>query len=223
MGIFSYTPLKEGKGVPENGPKLRSPFMFFYLFGIKAWSIIKLNILYVLCCLPIVTIGAATAGLTNVLKCYVNDEHAFILYDFFKGFKENFFKATGIFLINALAIFSLVTVYMNYEAAPQLSQFLFPVFFVNVLIVIMDFYAYPMMVTYELSFGAILKNSFIFALIKLPQNILAAAVFLGAYYFFMYMYPYIGALLGFIVLPSFLWMFAIYYNRNYIKNNMEEN
>ena len=220
MGIFSYTPLKEGKGVREDGLNLRSPFLFFYMFGTKIWSIIKLNILYIICCIPIVTIGAATAALTYALKCYINDEHVFLIHDFFRVFKENFFKATGVFAINVLAIFSLYTVYVNYDAIPQFSQFLFPVAFVNILILIMDFYIYPMMVSYELSFFALIKNGFIFALIKLPQNIIAAALVLGVSYLAFGFYPVLGAIAGIIILPAFLWMFAIFYNRNYIKNNL---
>ncbi len=222
MGIFSYTPLKEGKGVGQDHLKLRSPFLFLYLFGTKIWSIIKLNLLFVLCCLPVVTIGAAFAGLTYVIKCFINDEHAFIMHDFFKAFKENFFKATGVFAVNALGWFSLYTVYTNCDQIPMLSAYLFPVLFVNVLILIMDFYIFPMMVTYELSFGALIKNGFIFALIKLPQNVIAAAAVIFAGYTAFYLYPYIGLVLGIIVLPAFLWMFACFYNRNYIKDNMVE-
>jgi len=221
MGFFSYTPLKEGKGVREDELKLRSPFLFFYLFGIKFFAMVKLNLLYIICCLPIITIGPATAALTSVLKTHIEDKHVFLIHDFFEAFKENFFKGVGVFLINAVAAYSLYTVYVNYEAVPQFAPFLFPVLFVNVLIIMMDFYIYPMMVTYDISFPALIKNGLIFALVKLFPNLLAAAVFIGVYYLLLWMYTGIGIILSVVFLPVLMWMFAIFYNRNYIKKYME--
>lgn len=221
MGIFSYTPLKEGKGVREDAPKLRSPFLFFYIFGTRFFALVKLNILYILSCLFIVTIGPATAALTSVLKNYIEEKHVFLFHDYFEAFRENFFKGLGVFAINAVAMYSLYTVYVNYEVVPQFAPLLFPVLFVNLLILIMDFYIYPMMVTYDIPFFALIKNGLIFALIKLVPNVLAVLLFAGIYYVALYMYPVIGIILSVIFLPVLLWMFAIFYNRNYIKKLME--
>jgi len=95
------------------------------------------------------------------------------------------------------------------------------VLFVNVLIIMMDFYIYPMMVTYDISFPALIKNGLIFALVKLFPNLLAAAVFIGVYYLLLWMYTGIGIILSVVFLPVLMWMFAIFYNRNYIKKYME--
>lgn len=50
FGIGDYT--KEGKGVDKNAPKKRGLFAFFELFFRKFWRLIKLNLLYILACLP---------------------------------------------------------------------------------------------------------------------------------------------------------------------------
>lgn len=221
MGIFSYKPLGEGKGVREDEPELRSFFLFFSRFGRKAWQIMKLNILYILCCLPIITIGAATAGFTYVLKCYINDEQAFLLHDFFHAFKENFFKATGMFIINALGMYSFWLVYANYGKIPAFDSFLIPVAFVNCLFIVMSFYVYSMMVTYDIGFFGLIKNGLIFTLGKLFPNIIAGAVFIGVYYFAIFKFTIIGMILSLLGLPAIMWMFAIFYNRNYIKTLLE--
>ena len=141
--------------------------------------------------------------------------------DFWQAFRENFFKATGIFIINALVFYSFWLVYANYGKIAAFDPLLIPVTFVAVLFIIMSFYIYPMMVTYDIGFFALIKNGFIFALIKLPQNIIAGAIFIGIYYFAIFRFPIIGVILGVLGLPAIMWMFAIFYNRNYIKNLLE--
>lgn len=63
FGIGNYT--KEGKGVDKNAPKKRGLFAFFELFFRKFWRLIKLNLLYVLACLP-------TALVVFVLGGYIS-------------------------------------------------------------------------------------------------------------------------------------------------------
>ena len=50
FGFGNYA--KEGKGVSKNEPKKRSLFAFFELFFRKFWRLIKLNLLYLLACIP---------------------------------------------------------------------------------------------------------------------------------------------------------------------------
>ena len=74
----------------------------------KVADLIWLNILFVICCIPVFTVGAAISSMYSVtLKMCVNEEGA-ISQDFFKAFRENFKQATilwgimlgiGLFLI----------------------------------------------------------------------------------------------------------------------------
>ena len=74
----------------------------------KVADLIWLNILFVICCIPVFTVGAALSAMYSVtLKMCVNEEGA-ISQDFFKAFRENFKQATilwgimlgiGLFLI----------------------------------------------------------------------------------------------------------------------------
>ena len=66
FGLFDYS--KPGKGVDKNGPQKKRFFHFFELYFRKFWKLITLNMLYVLFCIPIVTIGPATAAMTYILK-----------------------------------------------------------------------------------------------------------------------------------------------------------
>ncbi len=65
----------------------------------KITTSVYLNILWFLCSLPIVTIGASTTALFYVSQKMVRDEEGRITAAFFRSFKENFKQATIIWMI----------------------------------------------------------------------------------------------------------------------------
>lgn len=65
-------------------------------------DLVILNVLWFICCLPIVTIGASTTALYYVTIKIVNEEDAYVAKNFFKSFKENFLQSTIIWIIMAL-------------------------------------------------------------------------------------------------------------------------
>lgn len=58
-----------------------------------------LNIMWLVCCLPIVTIGASTTALYYTSFKIAKDEGSYITTMFFRSFKQNFKQATVIWLI----------------------------------------------------------------------------------------------------------------------------
>lgn len=73
-----------------------SPIMTFLN---RVADIVILNILYMVCCLPIFTIGAATSALYYQVMKMSKNEESYAIRGFFKSFKENFRKATPAWLI----------------------------------------------------------------------------------------------------------------------------
>ncbi len=65
----------------------------------KITTSVYLNILWFICCIPIVTIGASTTALFYVSQKMVRDEEGRITAAFFRSFKENFKQATIIWMI----------------------------------------------------------------------------------------------------------------------------
>ena len=70
-----------------------------YFIISKVTDLVILNVLYLLCCIPIVTIGAATTGLYYVALKMAENSEAYIFRSFMKSFKENFRQATVIWMI----------------------------------------------------------------------------------------------------------------------------
>lgn len=65
----------------------------------KVTDLFILNLLCLICCIPVVTIGAALTAKYDVAMRIVRKEEPTVLKPFFKAFKENFKQATIIWMI----------------------------------------------------------------------------------------------------------------------------
>ncbi len=123
--------------------------------------------------------GPATAGMTYVLRNFAREEHAWIWSDFKDALKSNFKQSAIVFLID-LVVFVLF--YVAFAFYLQMSGFLGAMRYVIVVIAIiytmMHFYLYPMMVTFQLSLKDLYRNALLFAIGKLPSNLLILAILL---------------------------------------------
>lgn len=68
----------------------------------KTIDYIFLFFLWILCSLPIITIGASTCAFYYTFNKALINERGYIARSFFKSFKENFKQATGMFIIQAI-------------------------------------------------------------------------------------------------------------------------
>ena len=69
----------------------------------KFWDVIMLSVLWMVCSIPVVTIGASTTAMYYVTLKLVRDEDGYTFRSFFKSFKENFKQSTIIWLIFLVA------------------------------------------------------------------------------------------------------------------------
>lgn len=175
MGIFNdYT--REGKGVskePDFRPRI---VVFFDIYFRKFWSLVLLNLLYILFCLPIITIGPATAAMTKILRNYAREEHAFLWSDFWDTFKSNFKTGLIVGIINLFAVLVLwfdYASYINMQASSIVRSGALAVLLLTATILLfMNYYIYVLMVTFNLTFKQLIKNAFIFAWVGFFKNIL---------------------------------------------------
>ncbi len=141
-----------------------------------------LNILWLVCCIPIVTIGASTSALYSVMLKFVRNEEGYIVKGFLKGFKENFKKSTIIWLIMvALGIIVVVDLWAISSMHLGALDILFrgALIFVGFMVLCVSVYALPMTARYENTIKQTLKNSVILSVAKLPYTILMCIVSFG--------------------------------------------
>ena len=182
---------KPGPGIEKNRPKKKRFFLFFELYFRKFTKLVLLNLLYLVCCLPIITIGPATAGFVYILRSYAREEHTFMMSDFFdaalKNWKQEFISS----LING-AIFALCGISINLystmirktgNGALMILMILCITFFV--IFIVMNFYFHLILITFNLKLTQIYKNSLLFVFLGLKTNIITVAI-VGVLAFLLY-------------------------------------
>lgn len=133
-----------------------------------------LNILALVCCIPIFTIGASLTALNYVALKMVRNEDGYIRESFFKSFKQNFKQATLIWLIMLAALILLACDFYIIRMAPSL----FPgwikavLFAITMLLLIGTMYVFPVLARFENNTKDIFKNSLFMGILSLPKTIL---------------------------------------------------
>lgn len=140
-----------------------------------------LNILWVVCSIPLVTIGASTTALYTVMLKVVKNEEGYIVKGFLGAFKENFKKSTLIWLI--LAVLGIIIGIDSRVAAGMSStmrtvfQSIFIIFSIVWLCVVI--YVFPLTARYENSIRNTFKNALILSVAKLPYTLLMLVITAG--------------------------------------------
>ena len=153
----------------------------------KITNLVILNLAVLVCCLPVITAGAAITGMHYVLLKMVRDEEGYILRSYFKSFKENFLQATGmwlIFLVAAIAFrLDLRLTGSGAEASLQLpAVFRCLLIAAGVYVFAIYLYAFPLLARFQNTVFGTLRNAAVFAVAWLPRTIgmAAAAIVLPA-------------------------------------------
>lgn len=140
----------------------------------KIVDFVILNLLWLLCSLPIITIGASTTALYSVMLKLVKNEEGYIVKGFFKAFKENFKQSTLIWLIFLLLGTILIADFSSLkfmsENIASILRILF--LFMGVLLVGMAVYAFSLQARFENTIRNTLKNALLLVFAKLPYTVL---------------------------------------------------
>lgn len=146
----------------------------FFTFMSKVADLIILNIIYCLCCVPIITIGPATTALYYVTLKMVKNEESYIIKSFFKSFKLNFKQglAIGLLLMAAAGVIvGDIYIMLSWDAK---YKFVLIVIFIFLLVIWMfiSIYVFPLLATFENTIKQTLKNSLLMSIRHLPSTVL---------------------------------------------------
>lgn len=113
MGLFNYPSSysRPGPGIDKNAPPKKGAALFFDILGREFWALLLVNLIYLLFCLPIVTIGPATAALYRVTVTMVRDKNVYAWRDFWEAFKSNWKQ--GLLFGIPFTLFLIAAVWMN--------------------------------------------------------------------------------------------------------------
>jgi len=136
-------------------------------------DIVALNLVWLVCCLPVVTIGPACTAMCYVARGIANGEGPVILRTFFRAFRENFRQSLAVFLILLVpvclaAAYLLMAVSGGLDHIPVLKYLCY---LSMVIVSVVCSYVYPLLAHFDNTVGNTLKNAF---LLPLANPFLAA-------------------------------------------------
>ena len=122
----------------------------FYKFISRFFDLVKLNFLWLLFCLPVITIGASTTAAYGVALKMVDDEESYIARSFVREFKRNFKQGTVLGLIFIVATYAI---YLDYEINRISEDGSIPLIVIGILsafiYVSAMLYSFPLLARYE--------------------------------------------------------------------------
>lgn len=135
-----------------------------------------MNFMTLLILIPCIAItGPFTAGLSYVTRNWARDEHAFPWADYKDAIKANWKQGLLVSTITGCVPFLVYICWRFYgdmavgNAAWVIPQML--ILMLGILWSLAVTYMYPMMVTYQMNFRTIIRNSFILAVGRLPGSV----------------------------------------------------
>lgn len=133
---------------------------FLYRFLEKAFDLVVLNLLFVLCCMPVVTAGASAAALSRVCLKMVKNEEGPVIREFFQAFRRNWKQSTVLWLF-FLGFWILwgweLTSLWNMNSL--LSGILL---LVGAIVLAAMIYVFPLVCRFSNTNAAMLRNAFLF-------------------------------------------------------------
>ena len=160
--------------------KLFNPDSRIMIFLSRVADLVILNILWLVCCVPVVTIGASTTAMYHVIRHWQKDSVSSIMRDFFQSFKEDFKQATPVYLILLIPTVAVVMNAMlifNPENNAAVPSYLLVIWFICALILLfISSFVYPVMAFFADSIFKTLRNAMVLALANLPRTILISVL-----------------------------------------------
>lgn len=144
----------------------------------KVADLMWLNVLTLICCIPIITIGPSLTAMHYMALKIVRNEECYITKGFFKSFKENFWQGMLIGILMLLVLFVLVGDFILLRN-PELefSKFLqIVITVIAVLFVFTILYVYPVLAKFSNTTWRTIKNAFLMSIMQFPKTLLMIVI-----------------------------------------------
>ena len=138
----------------------------------KVTDCIILNLLWLIFCIPIVTIGASTTAFYYAVTKTIRNDRGYPIVEFWHGFKNNFKQSTIVWLVMmAIGVLSYIDIYYTYVLVQaDVAPVLFFYFLIGIFALIFIWMLYWL--PYIARFENTLRKMWKFSLAIAAQNIL---------------------------------------------------
>ena len=180
----------------------------------KVADLMLLNLLTILCCIPVITIGPALTALNYMTLKMVRNEDCYISRGFFKSFKENFHQ--GVMIGILILIAAVVLVYDRFIIANSQVQYAgliqIMIGVASIFVICTSLYVFPLLAKFRNTVRATLKNALLISIMQFPKTLVMFVLYLIPMLIFVYFFQLIPFVLFFgLSVPA--WLSAKMYNK----------
>lgn len=187
-----------------------SPDSKLMVFFTKLVDLTRINLLWLICCLPVFTVGASTTAMLTALYAFRAGEQCGWKV-FFTAFRRSFGKATALWLILAFFAVMLGVDYclVAYMEFPGRMAVIGLIFFFAILLLFVFEMIFPLLSQFPGTLRDMAVNAVLLSLSNLPKLLLVSAMNLLPLLLFLLL-PQIFLLLGFFWLICGFALVALY-------------
>ena len=162
-----------------------NPDSWFFRFMTKLADLMILNMLFLICCLPVVTAGAALTGMNYVTLKMVRNEEGSIVKGFFASFRQNLRQATVLWLAT---LFLSAFLLLDYRAAAVIpgvglrTAVRSLLVLLGVILLMVLQYLFPQLAKFHTDTLPAVRNAFFMAVGNLPKTVIMLVFSFGAVY-----------------------------------------
>jgi uncharacterized membrane protein YesL len=177
-------------------------------FLTKLFDIVWLNILTMICALPIVTAGASFTAMHYVLLHMVRNEEGYIAKSFFRAFKQNFRQATLVWLtvLPFLLLYAGIFVFFGRDENGSLTAAGIAVLVAFILLLPFLLFLFPLLARFETNIRQLYKNTVLIMFAHSKTSIFMILTHLVFWYAIWKWLAYVAFLipLMFFTLPGYI-------------------
>lgn len=154
-----------------------------FVFLSRMADLMILNVVFLITCIPIVTIGAAWSSLYYVTLKMVRNEESYIVRSYFKSFKQNFKQSTLMWIIVLVLGFLLymdMRIMTMMESSAGSNVIRIGIYMVALVGIFVLQYLFPLVAKFFNSTKNMFRNAFLMAIRHLPQTFIMAVISVGA-------------------------------------------
>ena len=153
-----------------------------------AADLLILNLLTMVLCIPIITMGPAVTAMNDIVIHIVRGEEGYTVKPYFQSFKANFKQGMilGLILVAAAGI-----LYLDYLAAQTYIPIMrAPIIAIGVIILAIAFYAFGMLARYENTLRGTMKNAALLTVGNFPLTLFMVVCAVGLWLVCIHFYQF---------------------------------
>ena len=172
--------------------KILGPDSPLFQFLSRVGELIIVNFFFLVCSVPVITVGASLAAMNKVAQNYALGLGPGVTRTFFRAFRDNFKQATVVWLamaVIAAALAADLLLVNAYLAGTTLFLLRCLVLLLAIVLLAVCSYLFPLLVRYDNTLRQHIQNALLLAIVKLPRT-LAVTVLNALPFVLLYLSPF---------------------------------